>query len=134
MSDTLIASAPAVPGTRMSIAAPEHTRMSTAVMMPRGMSRLGSADSSAASGTPSTARKNQIPKTSAARMPALPKGRNSLAPAASVGAMSNRLADWKCGTIATTKVISAMSATAVITNISFSASPTPKMWMPMNSA
>ena len=30
-------------------------------MIPRGMSRLGSAVSSAASGTPSTARKNQMP-------------------------------------------------------------------------
>ena len=37
---------------------------------PRGMSRLGSSVSSAASGTPSMARKNQIANGNAAQMPA----------------------------------------------------------------
>ena len=54
------------------------------------MSRFGSRVSSAASGTPSTARKNQIAKTNAAQMPAKPNGRKSDEPAASVGAMSVR--------------------------------------------
>jgi hypothetical protein len=54
------------------------------------MSRLGSRVSSAASGTPSIARKNQMAYGNAAQMPAQPKGRKSLAPAESSGGMSVR--------------------------------------------
>ena len=60
-------------------------------------------------------------------------GRNALAPAASFGTMSKRLAASKCGTSATTVTPSARTATTVIPNISLSASPTPYMWMPMNT-
>ena len=61
LSEVLIASDPAAPGTRTSMSAPETSRKAMATMIPRGMSRRGSAVSSAASGTPSIARKNQIP-------------------------------------------------------------------------
>ena len=64
------------------------------VMMPHtpafGMSLVGSCDSSAASGSSSMPRKNQIAKGRANRMPMPPNGRNSVLP--SVGAMSNSLA------------------------------------------
>ena len=54
-------SEPAAPGTMSRISAANSSSVSIAVMMPRGMSRAGSLVSSAASGTPSTARKNQMP-------------------------------------------------------------------------
>ena len=59
------------------------------------------------------------------------KGRKLLAPAASVWAMSNRLDASKWGTMATRKTARAIAATAVMMNISLSASPTPKIWIPM---
>ena len=103
-------------------------------MIPRGMSRLGSRASSAASGTPSTARKNQIPYTSAASTPATPNGRNALAPNASVGGMSRRLSKENRGSMPTTNAISASTATTVMPSITLSASPTPYRWMPMKIA
>jgi hypothetical protein len=51
---------------------PKTSSSSMATMMPRGMSRFGSLDSSAASGTPSMARKNQMPNTRAASTPEKP--------------------------------------------------------------
>ena len=44
--------------------------------------------------------------------------------------MSKRFDGSNCGIIATTKTTSATMATPVIRNITFSASPTPHMWMP----
>ena len=125
-----MASAPAVPGTMSSMRAPNTTRMPMAVMMPRGMSRLGFADSSAASGTPSTARKNQMPKTRLPRRPGMPNGRKVEAPAAAVGAMSKRFAVSMCPIMPKTKARRATTAIAVMTNMRRSASPTPQMWMP----
>ena len=58
---------------------------------------------------------------------------NIITLAALVGVMSNRLATEKCGTIATMNTPSASAATAVMMNISLSASPTPKIWMPMKA-
>ena len=52
--------APAAPGATTRITAAKPSRVSIAAMMPRGIERAGSLVSSAASGTPSTARKNQI--------------------------------------------------------------------------
>ena len=46
-----------------------------------GMSRRGSIDSSAASGTSSIARKNQIANGKALKMPLIPNGRNEPSPA-----------------------------------------------------
>ena len=89
------------------------------------MSRLGSRVSSAASGTPSMARKNQIAYGNAAQMPAQPNGRKSLDPAEPSGAMSVRFEVENSGIIATTKTSSATTAIAVMTNVTFSASPTP---------
>jgi hypothetical protein len=51
------------------------------------MSFFGSRVSSAASDTPSTARKNQIANGNAAQMPCQPKGRNSEAPAFAVSGL-----------------------------------------------
>ncbi len=114
--------------------APKTTRMAMAVMMPRGMSRFGSADSSAARGTPSIARKNQMPKTREASRPLMPMGRKALDPRAAVGSMSKRLLASKWPTAATTKTMRAMTAIAVMTNIRRSASPTPHRWMPTKIA
>ena len=62
-------SAPAPPGASASTRAPNRISTSMAVMMPRGMSRAGSAASSAAKGTPSTARNSQMANGSAAQTP-----------------------------------------------------------------
>ncbi len=48
--------------------------------------------------------------------------------------MSVRLSRSKSGTAATAKTTSPSTATAVITNITFSASPTPARCTPMKSA
>ena len=101
---------------------------------PRGMSRLGSRVSSAARGTPSMARKNQMPNTKDDSTPLIPNGRKLLAPAASVAGMSVRFDASNFGIIPTTKTSSATTAIAVMTNITLSASPTPKMWMPTKTA
>ena len=96
-----------------------------AAMRPRGRSRVGSRVSSAASGTPSTARKNQIAKGKAAQIPNQPKGRKADAPAASPAAMFVRLDASNWGIIATMKTRRAAAAIAVTTKVSLSASPTP---------
>ena len=57
-----------------------------APIMPLGTSLAGSFASSAANGTPSTAKNNHIAKGKAAHTPYQPKGKNSFAPAASVTA------------------------------------------------
>jgi hypothetical protein len=89
------------------------------------MSVAGSRVSSAASGTPSMARKNQIPYGNAAQRPTRPNGRNELAPAAFVASMLNRFATSNCGIMPTTKTTSATTAMAVMANMTLSASPTP---------
>ena len=132
LSDSIIASEPAAPGPDSSISAANTSRIIIAAISPRGMSRLGSRVSSAASGTPSTARKNQIANGNAAQMPPIPKGRKSDPP--SSGAMSVRFDASNSGIIATTNTISATTAIAVIANISFNASPTPIRWIPTNTA
>ena len=114
--------------------AAKQSSVTIAAMMPRGMERAGSLVSSAASGTPSTARKNQIAYGSAAQMPISPNGRNALAPVASVTAMSVRLAGSNLTAAATMKTTSATTAIAVMPNISFSASPTPYRCNPMKTA
>ncbi len=95
-----------------------------ATMIPRGIDLAGSAVSSAASGTPSTARKNQIANGRAAQTPSRPNGRNVERPPARSGGMSVRLAGSKeCG--GHDEEEERDGAIAVITKISFSASPTP---------
>ena len=132
LSDSIIASDPAPPGPASSMSAAKTSRIIIAAMSPRGMSRLGSRVSSAASGTPSTARKNQIANGNAAQTPSIPNGRKSEPPPS--GAMSVRFDASNSGSIATTNTISAMTAIAVIANMSLSASPTPTRWMPTNTA
>ena len=60
LPEPFIASAPPAPVTSSSIAAALTSSSAIAAMIPRGTLRSGSAASSAASGTPSMARKNQI--------------------------------------------------------------------------
>ena len=96
-------------------------------MSPLGMSVEGSLVSSAASGTPSIARKNQIANGNAAQMPTKAE-RQERARAGRVRrvCMSNRLATSNCGIMPKmTKAASATTAMAVIANITLSASPTP---------
>ena len=100
--------------------------------MPRGMSRLGLADSSAASGTPSTAKNSQMPNGSAESTPPSPKGKSAVPPS-TAGAMLNRFAASKCGAMPTKNAMSATMATAVMPNTILSASPTPIRWMPTNT-
>ena len=94
-------------------------------MSPLGMSVDGSLVSSAARGTPSIARKNQIANGNAAQTPTTPKGKNELAPAAFVGSMVNRFDTSNCGIMPITNAASATTATTVMPNVTFSASPTP---------
>ena len=61
--------APSAPVARKSTSAPVTSSSSIATMMPFGTFFSGSLASSAASGTPSTARKNQIANGMAAQMP-----------------------------------------------------------------
>ena len=106
-----------------------------AVISPRGMSFFGSRVSSAASGTPSTARKNQIANGKAAQMPCQPNGRKSEEPALPAsGLMSVRFEVLNSGIIETTKTSSATTAIAVITNVTLSASPTPSRCTPTKIA
>jgi hypothetical protein len=57
---------PAAPGVNTSISRASSTSRPIAAMIPRGMLRAGSLAASAASGTLSTARKNQMAKGKAA--------------------------------------------------------------------
>ena len=61
LSESWTVSAPPAPGTSVSISAANTSRISMPAIMPLGMSFFGSRVSSAASGTPSIARKNQMP-------------------------------------------------------------------------
>lgn len=133
LPDSESACAPSAPVARTSTSAPVTSRTSIAATIPRGTLRSGSRASSAASGTPSRARKNQIANGTADQIPSQPNGRNAEAPAASVGGISTRLPASNSGTAATAKISSPTTAIAVITNMTLSASPTPAMWMPMNS-
>jgi hypothetical protein len=78
-------------------------------------------------------RKNQIAYGNAAQIPRYPTGRKELAPAASLGAMLNRLAGSKYGIIPTTNTTIATTAAAVITNIILRASPVPYNNIPMKT-
>lgn len=118
------ASAPSAPVARNSTVAPVTSSTSMDTMMPLGTFFSGSVASSAASGTPSTARKNQIANGTAAQMPNRPKGRNDDAPAAvSSTAMSVRLAVSNSPTAETANTTSPTSAIAVITNIALRLRP-----------
>ena len=102
-------------------------------MIPRGTARTGSRASSAASGTPSTARKNQIANGKLAHTPTRPNGRNGDAPTASPAGMSVRFAVSKDPMAPNAKSTRPASAIAVITKVTLRASPTPSRWMPMKS-
>jgi hypothetical protein len=67
-------------------------------------------------------------------MPKYPNGRKELAPAASLGAMSNRFAGSKLGLIPTTNTTIATTATAVMTNIILRASSVPYSNIPTKIA
>lgn len=101
-------------------------------MIPRGTSRSGSVASSAASGTPSMARKNQMANGSAAHTPSQPFGSHAEAPAAAVSTgRSTRLAGSKRPTAATAKTIRPTRATTVMAAMIVRASPAPDRWMAM---
>ncbi len=61
--------APAAPAPKNKMSIANAVKMSIAPIKPRGRDLAGSFASSAANGTPSTARKNQIAKGTAAQMP-----------------------------------------------------------------
>src|ERR687895_2377792 len=103
LPDPMITPEPLPPGANTSISAANTSSTPMPAIRPFGMSRLGSRVSSAASGTPSIARKNQIAYGNAAQMPSQPNGRKSDAPAASVGAMSVSFDESNSGMIATMK-------------------------------
>ena len=133
LPEAMIALDPPPPGAKKSISAAKTSSTPMPAIRPRGMSRFGSRVSSAASGTPSMARKNQIAYGNAAQMPSQPKGRKSLEPDEPSGGMSVRFEVENSGTIAMMKTSSATTAIAVMTNVTFSASPTPYRWMPTNA-
>src|SRR5918994_5893817 len=91
LSESWITDDPAPPGAKTRINAANTSKAIIPAMRPLGMSVAGSRVSSAASGTPSMARKNQIPYGNAPQRPTRPNGRDELAPAAFDGSISNRL-------------------------------------------
>lgn len=100
-----------------------------------GIDLTGSLASSAASGTPSTPRKNHMPKGKAAQMPRSPKGSQDEEPSAPVSTgMSSRRSGSKSVNAPTAKTSRATTATAVTIRLNRSASPTPQRWMPMKTA
>ena len=125
LPEAWIAAEPLPPGAKVSISAANTSSTAMPAIRPRGRSRLGSLVSSAASGTPSMARKNQIAYGNAAQMPSQPKGRKSLEPDEPSGGMSVRFDVENSGMIATMNTSSATTAIAVMTKVTFSASPTP---------
>jgi hypothetical protein len=86
---TPVASAPTTPVLRNSTSRPVTMSVPRAQRPARGMSRTGSCDSSAASGSSSMPRKNHIANGRAKRIGNTPCGRNAVWPAS--GAMSKRL-------------------------------------------
>ena len=119
---------------KTSMSSASTTSRPIAAMIPRGIDRAGSLASSAASGTLSTARKNQMANGKAAQMPSRPNGRKDEAPTASVAGMSSRRPASNCGTAPARKTTSPSTATTATASMTLSASPTPSRWMPMNSA
>ncbi len=130
-----ITSAPAAPASKNTTNVAVNNRNIIAAIIPLGISRAGSRASSAASGTPSTARNSHMAKGRAAHTPYQPKGSQMLLPpASSVAAIVNRLEVLKSPISATAVVRIAITARALITIIAFSASPTPARWMPIKMA
>ncbi len=100
-----------------------------------GIERTGSLASSAASGTPSTPRKNHMPKGNAAQMPRSPYGSQELEPKAVVSAgMSLRRPASNSVNAPIAKMSRAATAMAVTTRLKRRASPTPQRWMEMKIA
>jgi hypothetical protein len=86
---SLIVAAPKTPGLRMSTSSAVTSSVNMPATDPRGMSLAGSWVSSAARGSSSMPRKNQIAKGMARKIPRKPYGRKVLPPAS--GAISKRL-------------------------------------------
>src|ERR671916_2454811 len=103
LAEAWMADEPEAPGPKTRMSAAKTSSAAMPAMRPLGMSVEGSLVSSAASGTPSIARKNQIAYGSAAQMPTNPNGRNELAPTALVGSMLYKLDGSNCGIIPMTK-------------------------------
>ncbi|CAM5369024.1 hypothetical protein STANM309S_04879 [Streptomyces tanashiensis] len=111
------------------------TRMPIEIASALGIDRTGSFASSAASGTPSTPRKNHMPKGNAAQIPRRPNGSQEFDPKASPSTgMSFRPSTWKSVNAPSAKTTRAATAIAVTIRLKRSASPTPHRWMPMKSA
>ena len=103
-------------------------------MMPRGMSRLGSTDSSAASGSCSMARNSHTANGRLARMPVMPIGKSGPLPSGSSlpsGAMlrAHRLKSM-FGMALIQKITSTASDTSVMMSVTWNDSSTPKMLRP----
>ena len=133
-SEIPAACAPITPATKSRTPNPLHAKIARDAIRARGISRFGCVASSAARGTPSTPRKNQIPKGKLAIRPEMPNGSKGLEATEPSTGISNKLDASKAGREPATNAISAVRAIAVMTNISFRASPTPTIWIPAKSA
>ena len=108
-------------------------------MMPFGMSRFGSADSSAASGNCSMARNSHTAKGSAASTPYMPNGRNgpwpsgssTAAPSGSTPIFMAYLLKSNCkGSALTKKTIRIAMATSVTMTVTLNDNATPRTLSP----
>src|SRR5207247_1955831 len=102
--------------------------------MPRGISRTGSAASSAARGNSSIPRKNQTANGSAARTPIHPNGSQNVPPFEGSGAMFNaKRANSKCGMAPIQKTASTASASNAMNTENRNDASTPTMLIPTNA-
>lgn len=130
-----IALEPRTPLAAKKVSTASSTRMPIEIDSALGMECTGSFASSAASGTPSTPRKNHMPKGNADQMPSRPNGSQEPEPNASLSTgMSFRPSPLNSVNAPTAKISSAATAIAVTTRLKRSASPTPHRWMPMKIA
>ncbi len=97
-------------------------------MVPFGMSRLGSIDSSAASGSSSIARKNQMAKGSALKMPGIPNGRKLEFPGS--GSMFVSRLESNFGIAVTKKIARTASESRQITTENLMVASMPTMFRP----
>lgn len=128
------ASAPWAPVAAKKVIRASRARMPMEMARAFGMERTGSLASSAASGTPSTPRKNHMPKGNAAQMPRAPNGSQELEPNASGStAMLSREPASNSVSAPNAKMSRAATAMAVTTRLKRRASPTPHRWTPMKT-
>jgi hypothetical protein len=100
----------------------------------RGTSRTGSTASSAASGSSSMPRKNQMAKGSAVSTPSGPCGRNAPWPLSAAGAMSSACDMATCGSAPSQNTTKMPSANTVMASVARNDTDAPAMLSPTNSA